>query len=186
MRPRFRAALRTSIAALALATVIGHTAYGQDVAPAETAAPAANQPVPPKLVTFVEASYPTAAQAAGLAAHVDLDMTIDATGRVTDVRAVAPAGNGFDEAAVEAARKFVFEPARRGSQAIPARIRYRYVFALPAEPAPLPTTGDLEGRVLARGQDQAIAGATVTLVSPDGESTQTAVTDPSGAFHFRR
>ena len=95
-------------------------------------------------------------------------MTIDATGKVTDVRVVAPVGNGFDESAVEAARKFVFEPARRGGRAIPARIRYRYVFELPAAPAPLPTTGELEGRVVARGGDEVIAGAIVTLVSADG------------------
>ena len=88
-------------------------------------------------MTFVDATYPAAAKAAGVQAQVDLEMTIDATGKVTDVRVVAPVGNGFDEAAVEAARKFAFEPARRGDRAIPARIKYRYVFELPAAPAPL-------------------------------------------------
>ena len=39
---------------------------------------------PPKLVTFVERGYPAAAKAARLQAHVDLELTIDATGRVTE------------------------------------------------------------------------------------------------------
>ena len=81
--------------------------------------------------------------------------------------------------------KFVFEPARRGDRAIPARIKYRYVFELPAAPAPLPTTGELEGRVLVRGRDQVVAGAVVTLVSADGQTTLTAVTDASGNFRFQ-
>jgi TonB family protein len=182
MTSRFRAVVR--VAVVVLATVLGHPAHGQDGAPPETASPAASQLTPPKLVTFVDAAYPAAAKAAGVQAQVDLEMTIDATGKVTDVRVVAPVGNGFDESAVEAARKFAFEPARRGDRAIPARIRYRYVFELPAAPAPLPATGELEGRVLARGHDEIIAGAIVTLVPADGQSTRTAVTDASGRFRF--
>lgn len=182
MPPCFRATLRIAVALLA--TVLGHSAHGQDAAHTGTVAPTVAL-TPPKLVTFVDASYPADAKAAGLQAEVDLQMAIDGTGQVTDVRAVAPVGHGFDEAAVAAARKFVFEPARRGDRAIPARIRYRYVFELPAMPAPLPTTGELEGRVLARGPDQAISGAVVTLLSADGQSHQTAVTDTSGMFRFQ-
>jgi TonB family protein len=182
MTSRFRAALCTAVALLG--TVLGTRTYGQDAAPG-TADPAATPLTPPKLVTFVDATYPAAAKAAGLQAGVDLEMTIDAAGKVTDVHAVAAVGNGFDEAAVEAARKFVFEPARRGDRPIPARIKYRYVFELPPEAAPLPTTGDLEGRVLARDQDLVIPGAVVTLVSGDGQTTHTAVTDASGAFRFQ-
>jgi TonB family protein len=184
MTSRFRAAIPTAVALLV--TMLGPLpAHGQDALPAGTTSPTVDALTPPKLVTFVDASYPTGAKAAGLQAEVDLQIAIDATGKVTDVRTAAPVGNGFDEAAVEAARKFVFEPARRGDRAIPARIRYRYVFELPAEPAPLPTTGELEGRVLARGRVQAIAEAVVTLLSADGQAARTAVTDASGMFRFR-
>ena len=184
MTSRFRTSLRTAIALMA--TVLGHPVYGQDASPSETAAPASSL-TPPKLLTFVDATYPTAAKAAHLQGGVDLEMMIDATGKVTDVRVVAPLGSGLDEAAVEAARRFVFAPARRGDRAIPARIKYRYVFELAAEAAPVPTTGELEGRVLARGQgreDEVLAGAIVTLVSQDGQTTRTAVSDASGTFHF--
>ncbi|HEY8923114.1 MAG TPA: TonB family protein, partial [Polyangia bacterium] len=183
MTSRFRAALRIGIALTA--TVLGHTAHAQEAAP--PAAPAAsNALTPPKLVTFIDADYPAAARAARLQGEVELEMTIDAAGKVSDARAVTSVGDGFDDAAVAAARKFVFEPARRGGRAIPARIRYRYVFELPPEPAPAPalTTGELEGRVLARGQERALAGVVVTLVSDDGQLTRTAVSDAAGAFRF--
>jgi TonB family protein len=149
-----------------------------------TAPDAASALTPPKLVTFVDAIYPAAAKAARLQANVDLELTIDATGAVTSARVAAPVGNGFDEAALEAARRFVFEPAKRGDKAIPARIKYRYVFELAAEAAPLPTTGELEGKILSRSDNQGIAGALVTLSAEDGQPTRTAISDPSGAFHF--
>jgi TonB family protein len=183
MTSRFRAALRIAVALLAMR--LGHPAHGQDGAPAGTPGPTANALTPPKLVTFVDAAYPPAAKAAIVQAQVDLEMTIDATGKVTEVRVVTPVGNGFDDAAVEAARKFAFEPARRGDRAIPARIRYRYVFELSTQAAPSPTTGELEGRVLARGQEQVLAGAVVTLLSADGQATRSAVTDGSGKFRFQ-
>jgi outer membrane receptor protein involved in Fe transport len=49
-----------------------------------------------------------------------------------------PAGHGFDEAAVEAARRFTFEPARRHGVPVPATVQFTYEFHLPAEPAPAP------------------------------------------------
>jgi TonB family protein len=176
-----------TVVAIALAvgmtsTVLGQTALGQEAAPA--AASHANALTPPKLTTFVDATYPAAAQAARQAANVDLELTIDAAGKVTDARVVTPVGNGFDEAAVEAARRFVFEPARRGDHAIPARIKYRYVFELAAAPAPVPTTGQLEGKAIARDTNQLVAGAVVTLVAKDGGSTRSAITDSAGTFRF--
>ena len=116
MTSRFRVALHTAV--VLLATALGRPAHGQGAASEGKAAPATNALTPPKLVTFVNASYPASAKAAGLQAEVDLQITIDASGKVTEARAVAPVGNGFDEAAVEAARKFVFEPAHRGEHAI--------------------------------------------------------------------
>jgi TonB family protein len=182
MISRFQASLRTALALTA--TVLAHAAYGQDVAPAGTAAPEAAALTPPKLVSFVDATYPAAARAARLQADVDLELTIDGTGTVTEARVVTSVGNGFDEAALEAARRFVFEPAKRGDKAIPARIKYRYVFELAAEAAPVPTTGDLEGKVLSRGDNQGIAGALVTLGAANGQPARTAITDASGGFRF--
>ncbi|HEX3694862.1 MAG TPA: TonB family protein [Polyangia bacterium] len=176
MISRFQTSFRVALALTA--TVFAHAAYGQDATSNATTLS------PPKLVTFVDATYPAAAKAAGLQADVDLDLTIDAKGAVTDARVVAPMGNGFDEAALDAARRFVFAPATRGDKAIAARIRYRYVFALAAEAAPAPTTGQLEGTVLSRRDGQIVVGALVTLSAANGQPTGTALTDSSGAFHF--
>jgi TonB family protein len=96
---------------------------------------------PPRLTSFVEAQYPAEAQEAGLQGSVELEILVDGDGSVGDVKVVGPAGHGFDEAAMSAARAFVFEPARRGEEVFPARIRYRYVFELkkpPPPPAPPP------------------------------------------------
>ena len=182
MTSRFRTSLRTALALMA--TVCAHAAYGQEAAPAGARAPDAAALTPPKLMTFIDATYPAAAKAAHLQADVDLEMTIDVTGTVTDARVLTPVGNGFDEAALEAARRFVFQPARRGDKAIPARIKYRYAFALPADAPPVPTTGELEGRVLARDNNRIIAGALVTLSAANGDHARTTITDPSGAFRF--
>ncbi|MEA2696214.1 MAG: hypothetical protein QOI66_485 [Myxococcales bacterium] len=174
MISRFQTSLRTALALTA--TVLAHAAYGQPAASAQPAAPDAVALTPPKLVTFVDATYPPAAKAAGLQADVDLEMTIDATGKVTEARVVAPVGNGFDEAALDAARRFVFQPARRGDKAIAARISYRYVFAFSAEATPVPSPGELEGKVPSPGNDQSVAGASAPV-----EQTKQAATAEYGA-----
>ncbi|HMC93559.1 MAG TPA: TonB family protein, partial [Polyangia bacterium] len=129
MTLRLRLALRIplavglTVAALAQAPV----AHGQDapLAPIPPPPPAnMNTLTPPRLVTFVDANYPEAARTAHLQANVELELMIDVAGKVTEARVVAPVGNGFEAAAIEAARRFVFEPAKRGDHAIPARIKY--------------------------------------------------------------
>lgn len=109
-----------------------------DTPPSGTPSEQAPVLVPPSLVTFVEAVYPPEAEAQRLEGAVELAITLDAEGRVTDVTVTAPAGHGFDEAAVAAAKQFVFEPARKGDRAVPSRIGYRYVFELKPEPAEEP------------------------------------------------
>ena len=94
---------------------------------------------PPALQTFVEAEYPQEAFEQGLQADVDLGLTIETDGTVSEAVVLTPAGHGFDEAAVAAARQFVFLPAKRGTTPIRARITYRYVFEIKQpEPEPEP------------------------------------------------
>jgi len=190
MRWKLRIVFHLALAVGVTLSVLAHAAFGaEEAAPAPAPAPAATAApavalTPPRLVTYSEPIYPAAAKEARHQASVDLELTIDATGAVTDVRIVALVGEGFDEAAADAARKLVFAPARRGGEAIPSRIRYRYNFELPPEPPPPPTTGTLEGKVLARATGATVAAATVTLESDDGQVTRTAVTDATGAFHL--
>jgi len=74
--------------------------------------------------------YPEAARVAGLEADVRLELTIDETGRVVAARVVTPAGNGFDEAAEELARRIVFAPATRAGRPIAVRYPWTLKFRI--------------------------------------------------------
>jgi len=94
----------------------------------------------PELRQAAEAAYPEAARAAAVEGGVVLRLAIDAEGRVTAAEVAEPAGHGFDEAAREAALRFLFTPALRDGQPVAARILYRYEFRLPKPPeAAVPT-----------------------------------------------
>src|SRR5438309_612347 len=86
---------------------------GAAVKPAEPAKDNVKKPVivAPELVHFEHAEYPPEALKAGLQAQVVLKLTVDREGNVTKVDIPEPAGNGFDEAAREAALKFKYNPA---------------------------------------------------------------------------
>jgi TonB family protein len=131
---------------------------------------------PPKLVTFVEAEYPESEKAAGKTASVVLQIGIGPAGTVTDVAVIESAGPAFDAAAVDAAKRFVFEPAEINDKPAAIRINYRYQFVLKqAEP----TTAILTGVVKSRPGGEPLVGVTVSL--DDGTS---AVTDAKGQFTF--
>jgi TonB family protein len=83
--------------------------------------------------------YPDEAKRAGIEGVVALELTIDREGRVSASRVVTPAGHGFDEAAEEAARRFVFRPALRAGKPVVAKIRYTYAFRLETPLAVAPT-----------------------------------------------
>lgn len=90
--------------------------------------------VPPSLKTRVDAAYPSEARDEKREGDVGLEITIDESGAVTDVRVASPAGHGFDEAAVVAVRQFTFAPATDGGKAIRSRVQFTYEFRLNAAP----------------------------------------------------
>jgi TonB family protein len=144
----------------------------------------------PKPVNYVAPEYPEEARKAGIEGQVVLALDIDREGHVKKAVVVEPGGHGFDEAAVEAAKKLQFTPARKADgTAFAARIRYRYGFTLtPAQRPPPPAPGTpaseeqkaatFSGLVLAFGSEATIAGATVDL---EGRPART---DENGAFLF--
>jgi TonB family protein len=183
---KINVALRIALVVGVAVTAVARAAHGQEGAPAPTL-------TPPKLITFVPAKSPESAGTPPRTEPVDVEVeiTLDATGKVTEARVPAPVGEGdptrqaFESAAVEAVKQFVFEPAKRGEQAIPSRIKYRYVFDPP--PPPPPTTGALEGKVIVRATGQPAAGAAVSVrgVSTDPAAPPFAldvVTDANGEF----
>jgi TonB family protein len=151
----------------------GARSFGDEEAPEEEKVGVLTKA--PVLVEFAEAAYPAEAVEEGLTASVELIITIDVDGSVSEaVLAGAPVGSGFDESAIEAAQRLRFEPAEIDGQ--PAAIRvpyvYRFEFQPPPEPepeavpeaAPLPK-GRLIGRVRQKGTGVPIGGAEL-IVEP--------------------
>lgn len=179
------------------------SAQAQESAP-PSAAPAAEAPAPPtldkppRLVRFVEAAAPPALASRG---HAEVILLIDVNekGEVERVEVATNAGDGFDEAAVAAARQFVFEPGEAGGKKVAVRITYRYRFIekpkppIPAEPEPapakpdepppaaaLPETAPLAGFVHRKGDRLPLQGVVVALDSGELET----VTDAAGRFEL--
>lgn len=179
---RFRARVlaATFAAGAPAAAQIGATTQADPAAtpaaPPSTAAP--------RLTQFIQADYPADELAAGREGSVLLELTIDATGHVTRAVVVQALSASFDQAALTAARNFVFEPARRDGTAVASVLRYRYRFSAAAARAAQQPRVHALLRASVRGRgDQPLAGATVTLTLPD-ESTRNATTDAGGAFRF--
>ncbi|MCK9463316.1 MAG: TonB-dependent receptor [Proteobacteria bacterium] len=172
-------------------------------------AAAAEEPAPftpPVLLEPAEPVYPERALAERVEAEVVLDVDIDDQGQVEGVAVTAPAqptGYGFDEAAIEAASRLAFEPAREGDLPVPVRISYRYRFVLPAAAAAAsdsaadaaqskverparPKVVNFEGRLLERGTRLPLAGVVVVVFRGKGDATEAyqAPTDAEGAFSF--
>jgi TonB family protein len=139
--------------------------------------PAAEGPVvvAPHLKADSGAVYPEQALREHVAGNVTviLVLDIDARGHVTGASVVDRQGHGFDEAAIAAAQKLVFEPATRDASPVAARIKFRYTFA--------PPPPQLTGRVARSVSDTPIAGAHVAVRDESGVE-HTATTDADGSW----
>ncbi len=140
--------------------------------------------IAPRLRQFVRADYPADALAANLEGSVLLQISVDPAGAVTEVQVLEGLGPSLDAAAVAAARRFEFEPARRDGHLVAAVLRYRYRFSLAAGRAaqrPRPRSA-LHGVVRAEGE-RVLAGATLSVVLGDGPAREV-VTDTEGRFRL--
>ncbi len=178
-------------------TRVAHAQPGGSVA--QPAAEPAPPPPPPPPATITPpavkkdegAAYPAQAITDKVKdpVTIDLVLSLDANGAVTNVTVENPAGHGFDEAATEAAKKLEFEPARRNGTPVASKIRHRYVFNPPGS--------RFVGRVL-RGDSTAtkqapLSGATIVITAANGQSLRaTAGEDgtfaidelPAGTYHI--
>ncbi|MCB9680003.1 MAG: TonB-dependent receptor [Alphaproteobacteria bacterium] len=135
-------------------------------------------PVP---VHEVAPVYPDEALAERLEATVGLEIDVDEDGRVVQAQVVAPAGHGFDEAALAAVRDDRFEPARDGlGRPVAVRIRYDVRFTLDAAPVV-----NVRGVLKEAGVREVLEGVGVRLEPTQGvEPARTATTDAAGAFSW--
>ncbi|WP_241759354.1 TonB-dependent siderophore myxochelin receptor MxcH [Pyxidicoccus parkwayensis] len=127
----------------------------------------------PKLVEFVEATYPAQAEHERLEATVVLRLTLDERGAVTATEVMQSAGHGFDEAARDAVLRFRFEPAKRNGVPVPSRIAYSYEFRL--RPPETPATEPMQAAETERGatsSSQAVEPGSATGATEQTASTQ--------------
>ena len=81
------------------------------------------------LLTRVEPVYPDLARRAGIEGTVELEVSIDASGAVTDVEVVRGLPLGMSEAAADAVHRWKYKPARTAAGPVASRkiVRIRFV-----------------------------------------------------------
>jgi TonB family protein len=168
--------------------------------------PAPKLTKPPAITKKVEPRYPPDAFAAGLAGDVTLTIDLDAQGHVTAVAVAQSAGNGFDEAAAEAARQMEFSPAEVDGKPSPIRFAFTLHFqpkvvevAPPPPPPPpppplpppvvVPPPVIVRGRMREKGTREPVIGADVAIIrrasgsAPgEGKAEVVTTTDDDGRF----
>lgn len=90
--------------------------------------------MPPRLTSAPEAAYPAGATGDAV---VLLTVTVEADGSVRSAQ-VTTGEEPFASAALDAVRRFVFEPATRDGQPVAATIRFEISFHAPEPPPPEP------------------------------------------------
>ncbi|MBU6162526.1 MAG: TonB family protein, partial [Myxococcales bacterium] len=128
-------------------------------------------------IQFVEAIYPATEQEQGVESSVLLEIVIASDGTVAEVAIVESGGESFDQAAIEAARQFLFSPAEVDGVPAPIRIRYQYDFALAEQVIEIPAS-QFGGRVLNVDTGEPVEGITVSI------GTQSTTTAVDGTFEF--
>lgn len=84
----------------------------------------------PKVKKEIKAQYPEEAKKSGIDGPVVLEIIIDKLGQVREVQLISGPGHGLNESAIEALKKFEFQPAFKGEESVAVKIRYTYRFKL--------------------------------------------------------
>jgi TonB family protein len=154
------------------------------------ALPAAAQPAaptlasPPVLRSLVPPIVPPDTPFPGPEVVVVLGIDVSAAGAVEAVRVEEGAGEPFDTAAVDAARRFEFEPARLVSgETAPVTISFRLRITPPPAAPPPPPPMIIAGRLLERGTRLPLSGVEV-VAQREGEALARATTGGDGRFRL--
>jgi TonB family protein len=132
--------------------------------------------LPPRLLEDAPAAWPEGL--AGGGGEVQLELLVDATGQVAEVKVAVPAAEPrLTEAALAAAPRLRFTPATLGGVPTPVRLPFVYRFEPPA--APRVPEARVEGEVRAQGTRRPLADAALLV---DGADTPAATTDAEGHF----
>jgi protein TonB len=102
-------------------------------APAVPLEPAPGLLEPASVLTRTDPAYPEAARRANIEGTVELEVGIDANGKVTDVEVVRGLPLGLSESAAESVRHWTWRPARTASGPVASRKTVRIRFLLHPE-----------------------------------------------------
>jgi TonB family protein len=183
-------------AAQAIACLVapgGALAQGTTVNAPDTADKKKPVLVAPKATKKVAPAAPTGKPAPGETVVVKVEVTVGVDGKPSDATVRDEGDPTLDAAAIEAAKRYEFEPATSDGKPISAKIEIPFTFVGEAPPPPKPPVVieppkpppvvaglSLKGTVRTPA-DEPIAGAKVTATDPTGASAS-ATTDATGAF----
>ena len=149
---------------------------------------------PPRALTDTHVPAPPGAPEIVEPVVVTLKLLVDVTGAVKKAELRSPPAPPFDQAVLEAARAFRFEPGRYGGKPVPVEITFTQRFLPRARPAAAAAAADggappegpaltsvLRGRLVELGTREPVAHATVSALV--GDRYYTAESDLTG--HFR-
>ena len=129
--PRFTIAIATTTSASVPVTSAGARDAATGDAPDVDATYAQDAvDLPARRVRGASPEYPFAARRDGVEADVPLVLVVAPDGAVERVDVARAVGHGLDEAAVAAARRFVFAPARKAGRAVRVRVAWTVQFRL--------------------------------------------------------
>jgi TonB family protein len=159
---------------------------GDAAAPAASdAGPAPHALAPPAPVEMPVITYPADAPPLAEPVEVEVILTIDATGAVTNAEVARSGGAVADAAVVAGVKRFRFHPATQDGVPIPVRIPFTQTFEPPPPPPP-PTApvldAVLEGVVVERGTRASVASASIVARDEQTGETAVAATDAGGVF----
>ena len=156
--------------------------------------PAPTLEKPPKLIDLVPADIPEGTEFPYPEVQVLLEIEVNETGKVSQVRVIEGPGDPFNTAAQEAAKKFTFEPALLSTgENVPVTINFRMRITQPVPvPAPDPVPEPLKqpdpvtytGTLTERGTRKPLAGVEVQARS-SAETLATTATDDQGRFRLK-
>jgi protein TonB len=85
---------------------------------------------PPSFLTKIEPVYPATEQHSGSQAYVLAEITLDAEGKVLDIKITKSAGKYFDNAVIDAIKQSVFAPGYIDKQAVAVKVLIPFRFKL--------------------------------------------------------
>jgi TonB family protein len=182
---RSQVGLLPSVIVLLLLAAVTRAQEGEGKVSSEpSSAPSTTAPnlTPPVLLQDAPLELPEGVQLTN--DFVDVLLTLDETGAVSDVELVESAGDQADAAVLSAASRLLFSPAMRDGVAVPARIRFRFVAVTdelepdasdasdasdtPADPAGRPASESAQATQAVR-----VTPASGSVVAPVSEASST-------------